>query len=90
MIDWYGSHPDVAEAEEAAAAAKGEIRQRVLELWDEGLPQELATLWGHEAINGLSERLLERFEYLRVAALLVDVDPSRFIKERNAGVTRTS
>jgi hypothetical protein len=78
-LERYGLRVDLAEADEAATDAKREILECVRKLWDEGMPRELAILWGHKAINGLSDRLLDHIEYLRVAALLVGVDPAAAI-----------
>jgi hypothetical protein len=82
MIELYGLRLDLAETEAAAANAKSEILQCVRELWAGGMPRRLAILWGHEAVNGLSDRLLEHVEYLRVAALLVGIDPAKVIAEK--------
>jgi hypothetical protein len=82
MIEHYGLRVDLAEAEEAAAHAKCEILECVREFWTGGMPGPLAILWGHEAVNGLTDRILEHVEYLRVAALLVGVDPATAMSEQ--------
>ena len=67
---------DITEAEldRAVAEVTQETLQRVRTLSAGGLPYELAVLWGHEAINGLQDHLLEH-SYLRLAARLVSFDP---------------
>ncbi len=83
LTEYYGSRVDMAEADEAAASAKREIFCRVRELWSEGMPADLALVWGHEAINGLCDNLPEHLSYLRVAARLAAVDPNAALSDRD-------
>jgi hypothetical protein len=79
ILEIYGVHIGDDEVEALAADLTGEIFQRTHALWTEGLPAELAILWGHECVNGLQDRILEHASCLRFAAALVGVDPARAI-----------
>ena len=75
LIEEYGLEIAEEAVDQALAEVRRDIPQRVGALSNEGLPHELAILWGHEAVNGLQDRLLEHASYLRMAAKLVALDP---------------
>ncbi len=80
-IEKYGLDIADEEVNDAVAEVMREIRQRVGCLSKEGLPRELAIIWGHEAINGLQDRLLEHISYLRMTARLVGCDPAKVTEQ---------
>jgi hypothetical protein len=75
LIEEYGLENAEEAVDQALAAVRRDIRQQVGNLRSEGLPHQLAILWGHESVNGLQDRLLEHVSFLRMATKLVHLDP---------------
>jgi hypothetical protein len=83
IVETYGLGITDKEVRDLVADVTREILERARTLFREGLPSELAILWGHECVNGVQDRILEHMSYLHVAAALVGVDPAPAILRRS-------
>ncbi len=85
IVETYGLGITDKDVQDLVADVTREILERARTLFREGLPSELAILWGHECVNGVQDRILEHMSYLHLAAALVGVDPARAILPHAAG-----